>query len=151
MPGDSLSTINKVKDQHQYDEIVIVSGISGGCAAKELCDHGLKTLIIERGRDVVHLKDYPTATLNPWDFKHREQIPPSKLKENPVVARCYAFSEATEHFFVKDNEHPYVQEKPFDWIRGYQVGGKSLVWERQKQSWSKFDIMSPDRDKIAVQ
>ena len=150
MPGDSLSAANKVKEQHQYDAIVIGSGISGGWAAKELCDHGLKTLIIERGRDVVHLKDYPTATMNPWDFKHREQIPPAKLKENPVVARCYAYSEATEHFFVKDNEHPYVQEKPFDWIRGYQVGGKSLLWARQTQRWSKFDFLGPARDGFAV-
>src|SRR5215468_7208903 len=95
-------------DQNTFDAIVIGSGISGGWAAKELCEHGLKTLVLERGRNVVHLKDYPTATMNPWDFPHRGQLPIKTTENNPVVNRCYAFSEATEHFFVKDNDHPYV-------------------------------------------
>ncbi|RFZ95173.1 GMC family oxidoreductase [Mucilaginibacter conchicola] len=133
-----------------FDAIVIGSGISGGWAAKELCEHGLKTLVLERGKDVVHLKDYPTATKNPWDFPHRGQLPLDVKTENPVVDRCYAFGEATEHFFVKDKEHPYVQDKPFDWIRGYQVGGKSLLWARQTQRWSKFDFEGPARDGFAV-
>src|SRR5437870_13710346 len=102
--------------QNTFDAIIIGSGMSGGWAAKELCDHGLKTLVLERGKSVTHIKDYPTATLNPWDFPHRGDMPLSVTKENPVVARCYAFSEASQHFFVKDKEHPYVQEKPFDWI-----------------------------------
>jgi len=135
---------------HVFDAIVIGSGISGGWSAKELCDHGLKTLMIERGRDVVHLKDYPTATKNPWDFPHRGDIIPSVAKENPILNKCYAYSEASEHFFVKDKEHPYIQEKPFDWIRGYQVGGKSLLWARQTQRWSKFDFEGPARDGFAV-
>jgi choline dehydrogenase-like flavoprotein len=151
MPGDSLSIQGKSVGPNTYDAIVIGSGISGGWAAKELCDHGLKTLIIERGRDVVHLRDYPTATKNPWDFPHRNRLPESVLRVNPVVDRCYAFNESTEHFFVKDNDHPYVQEKPFDWIRGYQVGGKSLLWARQTQRWSKFDFMGPGRDGFAVE
>jgi choline dehydrogenase-like flavoprotein len=137
--------------QNSYDAIVIGSGISGGWAAKELCDHGLKTLVLERGKNVVHLKDYPTATKNPWDFPHRNQLPLSVTKDNPVVDRCYAFTEATQHFFVKDKEHPYIQEKPFDWIRGYQVGGKSLLWARQTQRWSKFDFAGPGRDGYAVE
>ena len=128
-----------------YDAIVIGSGISGGWAAKELCEKGLKTLVLERGRNVEHLKDYPTATKNPWDFAHRGQVDQLK-RENPVVARCYALSEATQHFFVKDNDHPYVQEKPFDWVRGYQVGGKSLLWARQTQRWSPYDFEGPARD-----
>jgi choline dehydrogenase-like flavoprotein len=111
--------------QNTDDAIVIGSGISGGWAAKELTEKGLKTLLLERGRDIVHIKDYPSATLNPWDFPHRGRMPLKVVTENPVVARCYAFGESTNHFFVKDVEHPYVQEKPFDWIRGYQVGGKS--------------------------
>lgn len=115
---------------HTYDAIVIGSGISGGWAAKELCEKGLKTLLLERGRDVVHLKDYPTATKNPWDFPHRGKMPDAFIKENPVLTKCYALSEASEHFFVKDHQHPYIQEAPFDWIRGYQVGGKSLLWAR---------------------
>ena len=138
------------KEQHTYDAIVIGSGISGGWAAKELCDHGLKTLILERGKNVVHLKDYPTATKGPWEFPHRTREPIAVTEENPVVARCYAFSEASEHFFVKDKQHPYVQDKPFDWIRGYQVGGKSLLWARQTQRWSKYDFEGPGRDGFAV-
>ena len=152
MPGDS-SRININSggiDKNTYDAIVIGSGISGGWAAKELCDNGLKTLVLERGRDVVHIKDYPTATKDPWDFPHRGELPLSITKENPIVDRCYAFSEATQHFFVKDKEHPYIQEKPFDWIRGYQVGGKSLLWARQTQRWSKYDFEGPARDGYAV-
>ena len=130
----------------QYDAIVIGSGISGGWAAKELCEKGLKTLVLERGRDVVHLKDYPTATKQPWEFPHRKGKTLKMEKDNPVLNRCYAYNETSEHFFVKDNDHPYVQEKPYDWIRGYQVGGKSLLWARQTQRWSKYDFEGPARD-----
>jgi len=150
LPGDSVHINSNASSGNTYDAIVIGSGISGGWAAKELCEKGLKTLVLERGRDVVHLKDYPTATMNPWDFPHRERIPAAIKDNNPVVSRCYAFSEATAHFFVKDNEHPYVQEKPFDWIRGYQVGGKSLLWARQTQRWSQFEFEAPARDGFAV-
>jgi len=148
--GDSTNINNKAVAQNTYDAIVIGSGISGGWAAKELCEHGLKTLVLERGRDVVHLKDYPTATKNPWDFAHRGELPADITKNNPIVSRCYAFGESTVHFFVKDNEHPYVQEKPFDWIRGYQVGGKSLLWARQTQRWSQYEFEAPARDGFAV-
>ncbi|PWT78880.1 MAG: GMC family oxidoreductase [Bacteroidetes bacterium] len=150
MPGDSVYINNKAKDQNTYDAIVIGSGISGGWAAKELCEKGLKTLMLERGKNVVHLKDYPTATKNPWDFQHRGKMPAQVTNENPIVSRCYAFGEATAHFFVKDNDHPYVQEKPFDWIRGYQVGGKSLLWARQTQRWSPYEFEAPARDGFAV-
>jgi choline dehydrogenase-like flavoprotein len=150
MPPDSLHINSKGKKQNTYDAIVIGSGISGGWAAKELAEHGLRTLVLERGRNVVHLKDYPTATMPPWAFEHRGEMPLSVTKENPVVSRCYAFGEATQHFFVKDTEHPYIQEKRFDWIRGYQVGGKSLIWARQTQRWSKYDFEGPARDGFAV-
>ncbi len=133
-----------------FDAIVIGSGISGGWAAKELTEKGLKTIVLERGRDVVHLKDYPTATKNPWEFAHRNKKSAAFKKENPIVSKCYAFGESSEHFFVKDAEHPYVQEKPYDWIRGYQVGGKSLLWARQTQRWSKYDFEGPKRDGFAV-
>src|SRR6476620_8156937 len=148
--GDTLNISNKGQQQNTYDAIVIGSGISGGWAAKELCEHGLKTLVLERGRNVVHLKDYPTATKNPWDFDHRLKMPLSFKEENPIAGKCYALDEATSHFFVKDNEHPYVQEKPFDWIRGYQVGGKSLIWARQTQRWSDYEFEAPARDGFAV-
>lgn len=134
-----------------FDAIVIGSGISGSWAAKELCDKGIKTLILERGRDVKHLQDYPTAFHDPWDFPHRNQLTHEMKVTNPVVSRCYAFREDTEHFFVKDTDHPYIQEKPFDWIRGYQVGGKSLLWARQVQRWSRFEFVKPSRDGYAIE
>ena len=98
-------------ETNTYDAIVIGSGISGGWAAKELCDLGVKTLVLERGRNVEHIKDYPTATKDPWDFAHRMESPLKVIEENPVVSKCYAFGEDTQHFFVKDKEHPYIQEK----------------------------------------
>jgi choline dehydrogenase-like flavoprotein len=138
------------KDKRTYDAIVIGSGISGGWAAKELTEKGLKTLVLERGRDVKHNVDYPTTNMMPWEFKHHGEIPQEIKDANPVVSRCYAFKEDAMHFFVKDTDHPYVQEKPFDWIRGYQVGGKSLLWARQTQRWSDFDFEGPARDGFAV-
>lgn len=135
---------------HTYDAIVIGSGISGGWAAKELCEKGLKTLVLERGRDVKHKIDYPTMHTPPWEFPIRGQLPLAVKEENPIASRCYAFKDDADHFFVKDKEHPYVQEKPFDWIRGYQVGGKSLLWARQVQRWSKYDFEGPGRDGFAV-
>ena len=138
------------KKQNTYDAIVIGSGISGGWAAKELTGKGLKTLVLERGRDVRHVTDYPTGMMNPWEFEHRNQLPLEIRQQNPIISKCYAFYEGTTHFFVKDAEHPYVQEKPFDWIRGYQVGGKSLMWARQTQRWSEYDFQGPARDGFAV-
>lgn len=135
---------------NSFDAIVIGAGMSGGWAAKEFCEKGLKTLVLERGRDVKHLKDYPTTNLMPWEFRHRGRVPRDIQDANPVVSRCYAFREDAMHFFVKDTEHPYVQEKPFDWIRGYQVGGKSLLWARQTQRWSNFDFEGPARDGFVI-
>ncbi len=144
-----MNITGTAKKNNTYDAIVIGSGISGGWAAKELCDRGLSTLVLERGRSVKH-GEYPTATKNPWDFPHRSQFPPMEKQANPIADRCYAFEPATEHFFVKDEEHPYVQEKPFDWIRGYQTGGKSLIWARQTQRWSDYEFEAPARDGFAV-
>jgi choline dehydrogenase-like flavoprotein len=138
------------KSERTFQAIVIGSGMSGSWAAKELCEHGVKTLVIERGRDVKHLRDYPTTNMLPYEFEHRGQLSKQIEAENPVVSKCYAFREDAMHFFVKDKEHPYVQEKPFDWIRGYQVGGKSLLWARQVQRWSDFDFEGPARDGFAV-
>jgi choline dehydrogenase-like flavoprotein len=141
--------IDSVKDR-TFDAIVIGSGMSGGWAAKELTGKGLKTLMLERGRDVKHIKDYPTTNMYPWEFEHRGEMPMAVQEANPIVNRCYAFHEDAAHFFVKDKEHPYIQDKPFDWIRGYQVGGKSLLWARQTQRWSDFDFEGPARDGFAV-
>ena len=141
--------IDSIKER-TFDAIVIGSGMSGGWAAKELTEEGLKTLVLERGKEVNHIKDYPTTAMFPWEFEHRGEILSDIKKENPIISRCYAFREESEHFFVKDTEHPYVQEKPFDWIRGYQTGGKSLLWARQVQRWSDLDFEGPARDGFAV-
>jgi choline dehydrogenase-like flavoprotein len=138
------------KEGRTFDVIVIGSGISGGWAAKEFGEKGLKTLVLERGRNVVHNKDYPTTTMMPWEFEHKNELTAEIKEANPVISKCYAFREDAMHFFVKDAEHPYVQEKPFDWIRGYQVGGKSLMWARQTQRWSNYDFEGPARDGFAV-
>jgi choline dehydrogenase-like flavoprotein len=134
-----------------YDAIVVGSGISGGWAAKELCEAGLKTLVLERGRDVVHIKDYPTAMLAPWEFPHRGKMPEKFIEENPLITKASGFNESTEHFFIKDKDHPYEQEKPFDWIRGYQVGGKSLIWGRACPRWSPYEFISPARDGYGIE
>lgn len=146
---DSTSAPAIVGAAHEgntFDAIVIGSGMSGGWAAKELSELGLKTLVLERGRNVEHIKDYTTATMEDWQFPHRGEIPYQIRKDNPVISRCYAFDEATQHFFVKDTEHPYVQVKPYDWIRGYQVGGKSLMWARMVQRWSDLDFEANSKD-----
>ncbi len=128
-----------------YDAIVIGSGISGGWAAKELCEKGLKTLVLERGRDIKHIKDYPTATMAPWDFQYRGRVSREYIEKNPLISKAAGFGDDTKHFFIQDADHPYIQEKPFDWIRGYQVGGKSLIWGRACQRWSPYEFTAPER------
>ena len=132
-------------EETRFDAIVVGSGISGGWAAKELCEKGLKTLVLERGRDVKHIRDYPTANLAPWELPHRGFTPRKLIDENPLISKAAGYGEDTAHFFVKDKDHPYIQEKPFDWIRGYQVGGKSLIWGRACQRWSKYEFTAPER------
>ncbi|MBO0952447.1 GMC oxidoreductase [Fibrella forsythiae] len=131
-----------------YDAIVIGSGISGGWAAKELTGKGLKTLVLERGRDVKHVTDYPTANLNPWEFEHRGQVPLA-IKEQYGNIRSF-MREETLHWAIKPDEQPFVEEQPFTWTRGYHVGGKSLLWARQTQRLSDFDFDGPARDGFAV-
>jgi len=146
MPDSTQANINaKGKAENTYDAIVIGSGISGGWAAKELCEKGLKTLVLERGRNIEHIKDYPTANLSRWDLPHRGSITNKTRKENPFISRAAGYGEDTQHFFVQEADHPYVQEKPFEWIRGYQVGGKSLTWGRACARWSEFDFTAPQR------
>ncbi len=146
MPDSTHTNIHsKGNAQHVFDAIVIGSGISGGWAAKELCEKGLKTLVLERGRDVQHIKDYPTANHAPWDLRHRGWITANDKKENPLISKAAGYGEDTAHFFIQDSDHPYVQEKPFDWIRGYQVGGKSLTWGRACARWSPYDFTAPER------
>ncbi|UBM57816.1 GMC family oxidoreductase [Marinilongibacter aquaticus] len=128
-----------------FDAIVVGSGMSGGWAAKELCDAGLKTLVLERGRNVEHVTDYTTAFSNPWDLPHRGRETRQDRLENPIANKCYAYDEATKQFFLPDEEQAYIQDKPFDWIRSYQEGGKSLTWGRQTQRWSPYEFENPHK------
>jgi choline dehydrogenase-like flavoprotein len=131
-----------------YDAIVIGSGISGGWAAMELCKKGLKTLLLERGRDVKHIKDYPTANLNPWEFKLGFNNKLEDYIRDPVQSSAY--TPADKHFYVSDAEHPYIQETPFNWYRGYQVGGRSLTWGRQCYRLSDLDFSANVKEGIGV-
>jgi choline dehydrogenase-like flavoprotein len=135
------------QEKRTYDAIVIGSGASGGWAAKELCDRGLNTLILERGRDVKHVKDYPTAGKAPWQLEYRGSVPYEKRKDFQVARNM---REETFHWAIKDDEQPFIQEKPFRWFRGYHVGGKSLLWARQTQRWSDYDFEGPQRDGFAT-
>ncbi|WP_177181008.1 GMC oxidoreductase [Parapedobacter koreensis] len=140
--------IGKAKMSNTYDAIVVGSGISGGWAARELCLKGLKTLLLERGRNVEHIKDYPTALLNPWDFKLRGNVPLAYKQNNPVQTNV---SDDTDMlFFANDQDHPYIQKKPFMWFRGYQVGGRSLTWGRQCYRLSDLDFEANEKDGTAV-
>ncbi len=133
---------------NRFDAIVVGSGISGGWAAKELCEKGLKTLVLERGRNVEHIKDYTNAFKSPWDFPHRLKNTIKDQEENPIQSGAY--NEGSKQFFVNDQEHPYIQEKPFNWVRGYQVGGRSLVWGRQCYRFSDLDFEANAKEGIGV-
>jgi glucoside 3-dehydrogenase (cytochrome c) catalytic subunit len=144
---------NRARQENSYDAIVVGSGISGGWAAKELTEKGLKTLVLERGPMVRHLEDYPTAAMNPWDTKYpRGKLPAAELNAHYAVQNRtgYALTEQTQHFFVRDDENPYSETQRFDWIRGYHVGGRSLIWGRQTYRWSDLDFEANARDGIGV-
>ncbi len=134
----------------KFDAIVIGSGMSGGWAAKELCEKGLKTLVLERGRQVEHVVDYPNAVLNPWELPHGGKPTQKMLQDAPIQSQKYNFDETTADFFVKDVQHPYNQVKPYAWFRAYQTGGRSLLWGRQTYRWSDYDFGANARDGIAI-
>ena len=146
MPGDSTNINNKAVAQNTYDAIVVGSGISGGWAAKELCEKGLKTLVLERGRNVVHVKDYTDTSKDPWELMHRGETTQQDRINSPIQSRVYAWNEVSKKFFVNDLENPYGQVKPFDWIRGNHVGGRSLTWGRQCYRWSDVDFEANAKD-----
>ena len=130
-----------------YDAIVVGSGITGGYAAKELCELGLETLVLERGRNVEHGTDYVTEHKPTWAFPARNSSDGKRYTDvYPVQSRTYAFGEHSEHFFIKDKENPYIEVKPFTWIRGDHVGGRSLMWGRQCYRWSEMDFEANARD-----
>jgi choline dehydrogenase-like flavoprotein len=131
----------KAKEQMTYDAIVVGSGISGGWAAKELCEKGLKVLMLERGRDIKHIEGYKTAMMNPWDFPHRGKVDTMAREEYWASYRTgYTANEDHRHHFENDKQNPYLEKKPFDWIRGYHVGGRSLMWGRQSYRWNEKDF-----------
>jgi choline dehydrogenase-like flavoprotein len=133
-----------------YDAIVVGSGISGGWAAKELTEKGLKVLMLERGRDIEHIKGYVNATKDPWEFAHRGGRTQEMVKDYPVLRRDYPLNEVNLDYWVKDKECPYTETKRFDWFRGYHVGGRSLMWGRQSYRWSDLDFEANSKDGIAV-
>ena len=135
--------------QH-FDAIVVGSGISGGWAAKELTEKGLKVLLLERGRNIEHIKDYVNATKEPWDYEHRGR-PTQEMKEkHPVLKRDFVLNEETQGMWANEQENPYVEKKRFDWYRGYHVGGRSLLWGRQSYRLSQRDFEANLREGIAV-
>ncbi len=139
------------KQEVTYDAIVVGTGISGGWAAKELCEKGLKTLVLDRGRNVAH-GEYPTAGLDPWDFEMRDAVPAEEIEKHyfKQSRTGYTIRESSKHWFVKDDEHPYSEVKRFDWMRGYHVGGRSLMWGRHSYRWSPQDFEANAKDGIAV-
>jgi choline dehydrogenase-like flavoprotein len=138
-------------NENTYDAIVVGTGISGGWAAKELTEKGLKTLVLDRGRDVKHIQDYPTATTDIWDFPYAGRATADELRQHETAARSgYAVTQATKHWWVDDNEFPYTEKQRFDWIRGYHVGGRSIMWGRQSYRWSPMDFEANAKDGIAV-
>ncbi|MDH7448098.1 GMC oxidoreductase [Aquimarina sp. 2201CG14-23] len=140
-----------MEQEPQYDAIVVGTGISGGWAAKELCEKGLKTLVLERGRMVNHIDDYPTINDDPWDYELRGEPSRKEIQEQPKQHRTgYVTDKAHRHFFVNDLKHPYNETKRFDWIRGYHVGGRSLMWGRQSYRLCDFDFEANKKEGIAV-
>jgi choline dehydrogenase-like flavoprotein len=146
-----MSTLSNNDSNKMYDAIVVGTGISGGWAAKELCENGLKTLVLERGRMVTHIKDYPTANLDPWDMPNNGDLTPEQKSRQEKQARTgYTVRAESNHWFVDDVTHPYNETKRFDWMRGYHVGGRSIMWGRHSYRWSDLDFEANAKDGIAV-
>ncbi len=143
---------SKSKKESTFDAIVVGTGISGGWAAKELTEGGLKTLVLERGRDVKHVKDYPTMNKNSWELPYRDQLTAKERKHYKVQSRTgYTLKQSTKHWWIKDTDQPYNEKKgSFDWIRGYHVGGKSIMWSRHVYRWSKIDFEANAKDGIGI-
>ncbi len=136
--------------ENTYDAIVVGSGISGGWAAKELCEKGLKVLMLERGGPYDHIKDYKTAQKNPWEFEHRGNTTTEQRKKYPVIHRGWAASEAIMDAWANEEDCPYTEIKPFTWWRSYRMGGRSILWGRQSYRWSQMDFEANEKEGIAT-
>ena len=150
MPNDSTNLNTRAKTHQTFDAIVIGSGISGGWAAKELTEKGLKVMMLERGKPLEHIKDYKTASLDPWEFPHRGRTTDEQKKKYPVIHRGWAAAEAVMDSWVNEEECPYTEVKPFTWWRSYQMGGRSLLWGRQSYRWSDLDFEANAKEGIAI-
>ncbi|WP_332732518.1 GMC family oxidoreductase [Flavihumibacter sp.] len=148
MPGDSthVNINGSAKEANTYDAIVVGSGISGGWAAKELCEKGLKVLMLERGRPLEHIKDYTTANNHPWEMAHRGKVSDLQRRDYPVIARGWALNEPVMEYWANEEENPYTEIQPFTWWRSYQMGGRSLLWGRQSYRLSDLDFMANAKD-----
>jgi choline dehydrogenase-like flavoprotein len=141
------------REARTFDAIVVGSGLTGGWAAKDLCEKGLKTLVLERGRKVEHGKDYTTFAKNPWDFRYPNgRTPQDEIDKHysKQIRTGYTVNDQWNHWFVKDDEHPYTEVNRFDWIRGYHVGGRSITWGRQSYRWSDLDFEANAKEGVGV-
>src|SRR5215217_3105929 len=150
MPGDSLNVNSKVQSQNKFDAIVIRSGISGGWAAKELTEKGLKVLMLERGRNFEHVKDYKSAGKDPWEFEHRGRTTQLQQQKRPAISRSWGKAEPVMDYWTNEEDCPYTETKPFNWWRSYQLGGRSILWGRQSYRWSDLDFEGNLKDGIAI-
>lgn len=145
MAGDTLHLNTRAKEKNSFDVIIVGSGISGGWAAKELCEKGLKVLLLERGKNIEH-PVYPTANLAPWEFLHRNNLSQADKKDHAVQSRHFSYREDNKHFYINDAENPYEEVNRFDWVRGDIVGGRSLLWGRACYRWSDHEFEANLRD-----
>ena len=145
-----LNINNRAQQQNSFDAIVVGSGISGGWAAKELCERGLKVLMLERGRNFEHVKDYKSASKNIWEFEHHGKTTQEQKEKYPVVHRGWAAQEQVMDYWTNEQDCPYTEKKPFTWWRSYQMGGRSIMWGRQSYRLSDFDFDANVKDGIAI-